>query len=332
MRARRTMWRAAISGFIGLWLAWPADAQVLTLRYAQSPSTNRSIFSLPIFVAEREGLFARQGLNFSTVLIEGGGENTIHALHDGRADIAHVATPFLIRAALGGSDAVAVAAEFNNPIYTLVAHPAVKNIADLKGKMLGFADEAGTITYSTRKLLAKHGLGPGDFNVKVISGTPQRFECLVRSDCYAVPLGQPHDFFAIRQGFNLLGRTNEVTPEFVYTVTAARRAWAEANRDALTRYLRALDEAFRIIRDAGKRDAVVRAIADTSGAPPEVARQILTLFFEPERGVMPKRGEISLSGLSQVIAFMGESGALKSPLPPPERFADPQFLKAAGIE
>ena len=322
----------AAAVLIGLWLSAPVQAQVLTLRYAQSPSTNRSIFSLPIFIAEREGLFARQGLNFSTMIVEGGGENTVQALHTGKADIAHVATPFLIRAALGGSDAVAVAAEFNNPIYSLVAHPAVKSFADLKGKTLGFADEAGTITYSIRKLLAKHGLTDGDFTIRVISGTPQRFECLLRSDCYAVPLGQPHDLFAIRQGFNLLGRSNEVTPAFVYTVTAARRSWAEAHSDLLTRYLRALAEAFRIIRDPKQRDTVIRAIADTSGAPAEVARQILALFFEPERGVMPKRGEIDFAALSQVLAFMGESGALKPPLPRPEQFADPRYLKAAGID
>jgi NitT/TauT family transport system substrate-binding protein len=331
MNTWRTTTRVAAT-LIGIWLTLPASAQVLTLRYAQSPSTNSSIFSLPIFIAEREGLFARQGLNFSTVLIGGGGETTIHALHDGRADIAHVATPFLIRAALGGSDAVAIAAEFNNPIYSLVAHPAIKSVAELKGKTLGYADEAGTITYSVRRLLGKHGLTDSDFTIKVISGTPQRFDCLIHSDCYAVPLGQPHDMFAIRQGFNLLGRTSEVTPEFVYTVTTARRSWADANRDAVIRYLRALGEAFRIIRDPEKRDVVIRAIADTSNASPEVARQIVALFFEPERGVMPRRGEISLPGLSQVIGFMGETGALKPPLPPAERFADPKYLKAAGIE
>ena len=74
-----------------------------------------------------------------------------------------MATPFLIRAALGGSDAVAVAAEFNNPIYSLVAHPAVKSFADLKGKTLGFADEAGTITYSTAKAAGEARAGPGRF-------------------------------------------------------------------------------------------------------------------------------------------------------------------------
>jgi hypothetical protein len=33
-----------------------------------------------------------------------------------------------------------------------------------------------------------------------------------------------------------------------------------------------------------------------------------------------------------VIAFMGEGGAIKAPLPAPERFVDLQYLRAAGVE
>jgi hypothetical protein len=47
----------------------------------------------------------------------------IAALHDEWADVTHVATPFLIRAALAGSDAVAIDAEFDNPIYSLIGKP-----------------------------------------------------------------------------------------------------------------------------------------------------------------------------------------------------------------
>jgi len=36
--------------------------------------------------------------------------------------------------------------------------------------------------------------------------------------------------------------------------------------------------------------------------------------------------------MAQVIAFMGESGTLKEPLPNPARFVDLQYLNAAGIQ
>ena len=41
-----------------------AAAQTIPLRYGQAYSAIRSIFSLPVSVAEREGFFRREGLNF----------------------------------------------------------------------------------------------------------------------------------------------------------------------------------------------------------------------------------------------------------------------------
>ena len=44
------------------------------------------------------------------------------------------------------------------------------------------------------------------------------------------------------------------------------------------------------------------------------------------------RGEINRKGMARAIEYLGEAGILKRPLPPPERFMDLQYLKAAGIE
>jgi ABC-type nitrate/sulfonate/bicarbonate transport system substrate-binding protein len=271
-------------------------------------------------------------LNFVTVPIPGGGEKLIEALHDGTADLGHVATPFLITAALKGSDAVAVVAEFNNPIYSLIAKPEIKTYADLKGKLLGMAAETGSITISIRKLLAMKGLGPGDYRTQFVDGTPERLSCLTAGDCVAVPLGQPQDFVAMRQGYRLLGLSTEAVPQFVYTVTAVRRSWAEANKATVVAYARALAAAFKFIRDPAKRDAVVRTIVETTGFPEANARLTLALFFDPERKVLPQWGEIDMKGMSTAIAFMGDAGVLKEPLPSPERFVDLQYLRAAGVE
>jgi ABC-type nitrate/sulfonate/bicarbonate transport system substrate-binding protein len=311
-----------------------ARSEPITLRYGADPSQVRSIFALPILVAEREGYFAREGLNFVLMPIpDGGGERIIAALEAGTIDIAHISTAFLIQAALKGSDAVAFTAEFNNPIYSLVARRDITSFADLKGKLLGLAVETGTITISIRKLMAMHGIQAGDFRVNIIEGTPTRYNCLIQGECDAVPLGQPQDFFALRRGYNLLGLSTEAVPDFVYNVTAVRKSWGEAHKDTLVRYVRAMAAAFKFIRDPAKREAVVRTIVDTTGSSEDSARSTLALYFEPQdRGVLPKAGEIDLKGLMQVITFMAEAGAIKSPLPPPERFIDLQYLQAAGIK
>ena len=319
---------------ISIWVL-AADAAIgepIQLRYGQAYSAQRSIFALPLLLAERRGFFLREGLDFHMVPVPGGGTRLIDALHEGIAHISHVATPFLVQAVMGGSDAVAVVTEFNNPIYSLVAKPENKTYADLKGKLIGLAAETGSIAISIRKLLAMHGLQRDDFRPRFVDGTPDRLVCLTKGDCDAVPLGQPHDFVAMRQGFRLLGLSTEAVPEFVYTVTAARRSWAEQNKEAVVRYVRALAAAFAYIRDPANREEVVKTIAATTGFAEANARLTLALYFEPEQHVLPMRGEISLKGMTTAIEFLGQSGVLKAPLPPAERFVDLQYLRAAGLQ
>jgi ABC-type nitrate/sulfonate/bicarbonate transport system substrate-binding protein len=317
---------------IALWSS-VTSAQTISLRYGQAYSAARSIFSLPVAVGDREGFFRREGLDFKVIIpIPGGSDKMIDALHDDTVDVTHVASAFLIRAALKGSDAVAIAAEFSNPIYSLIAKPEIKSFADLKGKLIGLADEAGTITISTRKLLAMNGVREGEFRVKIIEGTPTRWNCLKRGECDAVPLGQPQDLLAIKEGFRLLGVSNDAVPDFLYTVTAVRKSWAEKNTEAVLRYIRGLAATFKFIRDPANRKAVIKTIVDTTDTPADIAQQTLALFFEPERNVLPKQGEINVKGLAQVIAFMGQAGTVKPPLPPAERFVDLQYLRLAGIK
>jgi NitT/TauT family transport system substrate-binding protein len=302
------------------------------LRYGQALSAQKSIYSLPIAVAEREGLFRREGIDFRVVIpIPGGAERMIDALHDGTVDVSHVAMPFLVRAVLAGSDAVAIAAEFNDPIYSLVARPEIARIADLKGRVVGMADPGGSIAYSMRKLLALHGVRESDLQVKTIDGTPARLNCLRRGGCDAVPLGQPQDLVAQSEGYRLLGVSNDAVPEYLYTVTAVRRSWASANREVLTSYVRALAASFAVIRDPRRRGAVIAAIVDSTSVSPAIAERVLDLYAQPGRKALPLRGEIDPRGVAQVIAFMGETGQVKPPLPDAARFIDQTYLGRAGL-
>jgi ABC-type nitrate/sulfonate/bicarbonate transport system substrate-binding protein len=307
-------------------------APLLPLRYGEAYSAMQSIYSLPIFVAQRKGLFVREGLDFSIVLVPGGGGAMVKALDDGSVDLTHVATTFLIQQAMQGSDAVAIAAEFSNPIYSLVAKPEFGSFASLKGRVLGMADESGTISYSIWKLLAMHGLSRSDVKTTTITGTPERLQCLEKGPCDAVPLGQPEDFMALDKGFRRLGVSTDAVPSFVYTVTAARRSWAAAHADDVVRYIRALGAALHYIRDPAHQDELVKIIAAAEGGSQATARQTLALYFDPERHVLPMAGEIDLAGVRQALAFMADSGAFHGAPPPPDRFVDLRYLHAAGAQ
>jgi ABC-type nitrate/sulfonate/bicarbonate transport system substrate-binding protein len=310
----------------------PVHAEPVTLRFGQIPSTVHAVSSLYLYVAQKQGFFARENIALQAVQIPGGTGNMVAALDRGEVDVTQTATPYLIQAVLKGSPAAAIAGTTANPIYSLIAKPEIKTFADLKGKLIGLSLPIDTISISTRRLLALKGLSESDYRVKELVGSPARGECLRRGECDAVPLGQPDDLVAIKDGYRQLGLSTEAVASFQFEVIAARRDFAQSHADAVTGFVRALADAFRFIRDPAHRDDVAKAIVDITGASDEIARATLKLYFEPDRGVLPKAAEIDLKGLAQVIAFMGEGGALKPPLPAPEQFVDLQYLHAAGVQ
>jgi ABC-type nitrate/sulfonate/bicarbonate transport system substrate-binding protein len=325
-------WARVLAGaLLSFALTAAAGADPVVLRYGQIPSTVRSVSSLYLFVAERKDLLAREGIKLEHIPIAGGTDKMIAALDQGVLDLTQTATPYLVRAVLAGSDAVAIAGETANPVYSLVAKPQIASLAALKGRVVGLSLPIDTISISMRKLLARNGLGPQDYTVQELIGSPARAQCLARGECDAVPLAQPDDLTALAQGYRRLGLSTDAVASFQFQVVAARRPWAEAHKDVVVHFVRALAAAFRFIRDPINRPEVTSAIVELTGTSPEIARQTLALYFEPDRGVLPRQAEIDLAGMAQVLAFLTEAGVVAPPMPPPERFVDLQYLQAAGV-
>jgi ABC-type nitrate/sulfonate/bicarbonate transport system substrate-binding protein len=266
------------------------------------------------------------------VPIAGGTDRIVAALDKGEIDAGKNATPYLIQAVLKGSDAVAIMSQTSNPIYSLIARPEIKSFADLKGKTLGLSTPGDTITLSSLRLLARAHLAMTDFATKVVVGTAARFGCLKSGECAAVPMGQPEDLDAIRQGFPRLAFTYEAGADLLFNVDMTRRASGVQHKDTLVRFVRAMGSAYGFMNDPKNRDEVTAIVTETGGVSPAVAAEIFAPYLEPEKNVLPRKGELDMVALDRVIALMAQVGAIPSPAPGAERFVDLQYAKAAGIQ
>jgi ABC-type nitrate/sulfonate/bicarbonate transport system substrate-binding protein len=317
-----------------LCMAWAQAAHGqdrITLRFGQIANSARSVSSLALYVAQRKGLFEREGIDLKVVGLRGV-QYQIEELDKGNVEVSHTATPYLIQAVLKGSDSAAIVGGPANTIFSLIAKPEIKSYDDLKGKLVGMSLPVDTISIASRMLLEKHGLQEPAYRTKELIGTPIRAECLSKGECDAVPLGQPDDIVFTRKGYSKLGDSLEVIPVLQFNVIAARRAWAQANRDAVMRFTRAFGAAYKFMRAPANRAEVADILAETTGAPLDVAQAMLTFYYEPDRGVMPKQAEIDMAGMNKVVELLGRTGELKPPLPPAERFVDLQYLQAAGLQ
>jgi ABC-type nitrate/sulfonate/bicarbonate transport system substrate-binding protein len=303
----------------------------VALRLGFNANSARNMAEIPNVVAQRKGFFAREGLAVTMIPLMGT-THMVAALDNSDVDATGTASPYMIQAALKGSDAVAVIGGVANTIYSLIAKPEIRTTADLKGKLVAISAPPDTITLSTRMLLEKGGLKDGDYRTKEIIGSTQRADCLTSGTCDAVPLGQPDDIVFERKGYRKLGDSLEVMPNLQFNVIAVRRSWAASHQPIVVALARAYGDTFRYLRDPANRDDVTNTIAEITGAGEQVARAVLALYYQPDRGVMPKQGEINMAGMTEVIALLGASGQIAKPLPPVERFVDLQYLQAAGLQ
>jgi ABC-type nitrate/sulfonate/bicarbonate transport system substrate-binding protein len=301
------------------------------LRYGQIRGSVKSVSSLALYTAQRKGFLAKANIELEVIRLPGV-HHMIEGLDKNIVDVSHTATPYLIQGVLRGSGTAAIVGGPANTIFSVIAKPGIKSFADLKGKMVAMSLPVDTISISSRLLLAKHGLKDADYRTTELIGTQTRAKCLLGGDCDAVPLGQPDDIVFAAKGYTKLGDSLEVIPVLQFNVIAARRDWAAKNKDVTVRFARAFGDAYRFMRDPKNRDEVVAILSETTNASPQVARQMLAFYYEPDRGVMPRQAEISLPGVAKVIELLGMSGALKAPLPAAERFVDLQYLKAAGLQ
>ena len=309
-----------------------ARSELIALRYGQNAAGAAGLSSLPLTVAQRKGFFPREGVDLVVVPIPGGTDRIVAALDKGEIDVGKNATPYLIQAVLKGSDAVAIMSQTSNPIYSLVGRPDIKTIADLKGQTLGLSTPGDTITLSTLRLLALKHLEMTDFATKVVVGTAARFQCLRSGECAAVPMGQPEDLAAIKDGFPRLAFTYEAGADLIFNVDMTRRAFGEKNKDTLVRFVRAMASAYAFMNDPSNRDEITAIAAETGGVSPAVAAEIFAPYLQPDKNVLPRKGELDLVAFDRVLALMAQVGAIPSPAPGAERFVDLQYLKAAGIQ
>ena len=307
-------------------------AELITLRYGQNAASTGSLSALPLTVAERKGFFIREGLNLEVVPIAGGTDRIVAALDKGEIDAGKNATPYLIQAVLKGSDAVAIVAQTTNPVYSLIVRPGIKSFADLKGKIIGLSTAGDTITLSAVRLLATKGIKAADYRAKPVVGTPARFACLKSGECAAVPMGQPEDLDAIKQGYPRLAFTYEAGADLIFNVDMARRAWGEKNKDALVRLVRSFAAAYRFINDPKNHGEVLNIVKESLKISDDTARQIFRPYTEPDKNVLPRQGELDIKAFDRVLSLMGEAGVIPTPVAPATRFVDLQYLKAAAIQ
>ncbi len=316
-------------------IAWGAET-TNTLRYGLDAEKN--ISRLPQIVAEREGFFAREGLNVEIVRLTSSFREALpganpaserEAMASGLANMTRQQLPLLINDTISdGAGYVGVGLVANNPMYFLAVGSEITSFADLAGMTIAVTGPHDGITLWARELMELHGLSSDEFETTRIAGSGARVNCLNSGECAAAVLAQPAIFQALDAGHHNLGTTNEIGPT-LYQFDIVNPDWAAANRETVVKYVRATAAANRYILDPNNRERIVAITMDYMEETEDRTRQMLAYFWQPEHRVLQSQAAFDMDNVLATIALMGKYGILTGPLPGAEAFVDPSYAIAA---
>jgi NitT/TauT family transport system substrate-binding protein len=292
--------------------------------------TSRDLNYLPFFVAQKRGFAAKEGLQVDLVSI-GRSDVQLQALVTGDLHFANInADGIIIWNERSGGNLKVAAGSSNAAPYLLIGAKHIKRVDELKGQRLGVASLRGGATSILLSYLKSKGLVyPRDFSMVVIAGgTPARLSALESGGIAGAVLGIPYADIAVDKGFPSLGDTMEVISTYAFNAININPAWAEKNRPAVVKFIKAHIQALRWIYEtpAEAADFLTKEL----GLQAPYARRGIDYYIKNK--VYAVNGEVTLPGLKVNIDVQAQDGVLKEPLPPPERYTDLTYLRQAQKE
>src|SRR5215471_19353115 len=208
----------------------------------------------PQYIATELGWLKQDNIELDFVTAGGSGPQQLAA---GAVDICHSGYPDFARAALQGAPVRIIINDIVASPYAVFAKPGIKQIADLKGKLISIGGNNDITFIYIKPFLASAGLQTSDVDFIFAKAAGDRFSALAAGGVDATILNHPTYSRAVALGFTNLGDTKPYAEDIPFTVWAANMPWAEKNKDALTAFARNYKRGVRWLYDpANKQQAI----------------------------------------------------------------------------
>lgn len=304
----------------------PAFAQSAALTTVNVVQTTRSVQDWPLDVADRMGFFAANGLRVD-VELAGSSAAAAQQLVAGSADIGSVSTTQVVEAILGGAPIVQVLKNVLTSPYAMVARKGTTSIAQLRGKTIMIGGPNDITRVFIDKLLAAHGLKPGDYTYTYAGAPAARYAALLAGAIDATPLLPPVTYSAAAQGYPILDDTRKYFPNFPTSGYTTRLSWAAAHRPVLVAFIKSfLEGVFWIYNPANKARAM-QILEEATNTQPGDAEHTYDQYLKERLFSTSARYEAP--EFAQVINVLLQTSQIAAPPPPSVKIFDNSYADEA---
>jgi NitT/TauT family transport system substrate-binding protein len=277
-----------IRAFFQLFLAWQVGSSLLLsacqpastpvppaasvtpakLRFAVLPILE----SLPMYVAEKEGLFEKHQLKVELIPVASAPErDQVFAA----AQVDGMINETLVTALINKDQVRAQVVRYartatrQDALFSIVASAksGITGVEGLKGVEIGVS-QATIIEYLTERLLQAQGFSPQDIKTISIPKIPDRINLLGTGELKAATLPEPPVTLAVMQGGKVV-LDDRALPELSFSTITFRKDYIDQQSESLRGFLAAIEEAVALINAGPEKYGDL--LVEQKVVPPQLA-------------------------------------------------------------
>ena len=269
-----------------------------------------------LWLAQDKGLFNKYGLavDLKYMLSATGTQ----ALLSNSVDIVNPATE-LIEAGLGGARVAFIIGILNRAVLSVYSKPEFKQLADLRGKILGVTVPGSTTDLTAKILLQQAGMAPGkDVQVTHLQGMPDMITALTQGRIDAAIVSAPSTLKLRQAGLKELIDVGAQNIPMIHAGLATTRDFIKSNPDKVRRYVQAYIEGTKIARtDAEATKQIIAKWTKTEN------KEDLDETYNTFAKVWEQAPYVSAAGMQTLLNYsVNPAGKTAKP----EQFIDNSFV------
>lgn len=277
-----------------------ASQETITLKIAVLPI----IDTLPMYVAQQEGLFARHNVNVEFVPVasaperdqllaagqaDGAVNETLAVMLFNRETIQMQAVRYALRPAPGYGHFFIIAS----------GQSGITSVDGLKGVEIGVS-QGTVIEYVTERLLQAEGFTADEIKTIAVPKIPDRMSLLASGELKAGVMPDPLASLVVAQG-GVIVADDSTHPEYGFSVISFRKAVIDENPEAVKGFLAAIEEATSALNaDPAKYKNV---LSEQNLVPPPLLETYQTPPF-------PSAGVPTVEEWNDALNWLKEKGIL----------------------
>ncbi len=290
-----------------------AAPPVVKIGYPQPSGAN-----IPIWVISEAKIDQRYGISVQPIYISGGARLT-QTLVSGDIQMA-LTGGAVINGILSGAELVYIAIGVPTYGFSVYVRPEVKDVSDLKGKVLGVMTKGASSDHAATALLRQNGMRAGqEVKFLYLGGVREVLAALDKGIIPAGVLSSPTTLVARRLGYKELVNIGALKLPYIHNGIVTRRSLTRQNPDLIKNFLKAYVEALKITQE--QPEVAKKALAHFLATDDKA---IIDEAYESFRPLFPKVPYLNDEIIRSVLSVTDHPKAATAD---PREFYDNHFIK-----